>query len=88
VVGASVSQIILLLSKDFIRLVFIAFIIAVPFVWFAASKWLENYAYKTNISIWVFALGGAIMLAMAMLVLLLRTYKAAVANPVKSLRTE
>jgi predicted permease len=88
VVGASISQIILLLSKDFIRLVFIAFIIAVPVVWFAATKWLENFAYKTNISIWVFALGGVIMLAMAMLVLLLRTYKAAVANPVKSLRTE
>lgn len=88
VIGASISQIILLLSKDFIKLVIIAFIIAVPIVWFAANKWLENFAYKTNISVWVFVIGGAIMLLMAMLILLLRTYKAAAANPVESLRSE
>lgn len=88
VIGASISQIILLLSKDFIKLVILAFIIAVPIVWFAANKWLENFAYKTNISVWIFLIGGAIMLLMAMAVLLLRTYKAAAANPVKSLRSE
>jgi ABC-type antimicrobial peptide transport system permease subunit len=88
VIGARVSQIILLLSKDFIKLVMIAFIIAVPIVWFAANKWLENFAYKTNLSVWIFLIGGAIMLLMAMFVLLLRTYKAAAANPVESLRSE
>ncbi len=88
IVGASVSQIITLLSKDFLKLILIAFIIAVPIVWFAANKWLQNFAYKTNVSVWVFLIGGAIMLAMAMLVLLLRTYKAAAANPVESLRSE
>jgi len=88
VVGASVTQIVSLLSKDFIRLVIIAFVIAIPIVWFAANKWLQNFAYKTNVSVWVFLGGGAIMLIMALFVLLLRTYKAAIANPVKSLRTE
>jgi len=88
VIGASISQIVLLLSKDFIKLIVIAFIIAVPIVWFAANKWLENFAYRTNLNAWVFVAGGSIMLIMAMLVLLIRTYKAAVANPIKSLRTE
>jgi ABC-type antimicrobial peptide transport system permease subunit len=88
VIGASVSQIILLLSKDFIRLVLIAFIIAVPVVYYAANKWLQNFAYRTNVNVWVFLIGGVIMLAMAMIVLLLKTYKAATANPVESLHTE
>jgi predicted permease len=88
VIGARASQIVLLLSKDFIRLIAIAFIIAVPIVWYAAGIWLENFAYKTTVSIWVFLAGGSIMLAMAMAVLLLRTYKAAAANPVRSLRNE
>lgn len=88
VVGASVSQIITLLSKDFLKLVLIAFIIAVPIVWFAANKWLQNFAFKIDLSVWLFIIGGLIMLFPAMVILLLRTYKAAAANPVESLRSE
>jgi len=66
----------------------IAFIIAIPIAWWGGNKWLQNFSYKTNINIWIFMLGGAIMFAMALLILCLRTFKAAAANPVKSLRTE
>ncbi|MEO9069687.1 MAG: FtsX-like permease family protein, partial [Ginsengibacter sp.] len=88
VVGASVSQIITLLSKDFLKLIFLAFIIAIPIVWIAANKWLENFAFKIHLSLWLFILGGIMMLLLAFIILLLRTYKAAAANPVESLRTE
>jgi ABC-type antimicrobial peptide transport system permease subunit len=88
VIGATISQIILLLSKDFIKLVTLAFLIAVPLAWWGASKWLQNFAYRTEVSWWVFVTGGAVMLIMALLVLIARTFKAASANPVKSLRTE
>lgn len=88
VVGASVPQIITLLSKDFLKLVLLAFIIAIPIVWFAANKWLQNYAFKIDLSIWLFIIGGIIMLFPALAILLLRTYKAANLNPVESLRNE
>ncbi|HLK31215.1 MAG TPA: FtsX-like permease family protein [Puia sp.] len=88
VIGASVTQIISLLSKDFLKLVLIAFVIAIPIAWWGGHKWLESFSYKTNISIWMFALGGCIMFAMALLILCLRTFKAATVNPVKSLRSE
>jgi len=88
VIGASITQIISLLSKDFLKLVLIAFLIAVPIAWWGASEWLQNFAYKTDISIWIFILGGFIMFAMALIILCIRTFKAAAANPVKSLRTE
>jgi ABC-type antimicrobial peptide transport system permease subunit len=87
-VGASVPQIINLLSKDFLKLVLLAFIIAIPIVWFAANKWLQNYAFKIDLSIWLFIIGGIIMLFPALAILLLRTYKAANLNPVESLRNE
>jgi hypothetical protein len=88
VIGASVTQIISLLSKDFLKLVLVAFIIAIPIAWWGSYEWLQNFAYKTNISAWIFLSGGLIMFAMALLILCIRTYKAANANPVKSLRTE
>lgn len=88
VIGASVTQLVTLLSKDFLQLVVIAFIIAVPVAWWGANKWLQNFAYKTEISWWVFLSGGMIMFATALLVLGIRTFKAASANPVESLRTE
>src|SRR6185437_14259077 len=88
VVGASVPQIISLLAKDFLKLVILAFIIAVPIVWIAANKWLQNFAFKIELSVWFFIIGGLIMLSLALLILLLRTYKAATANPVESLRSE
>ena len=88
IVGASVTQIISLLSKDFLRLVLIAFVIAVPIVWFAANRWLQNFAFKIDLSIWIFILGGCFMMLSALVILFLRTYKAATANPVESLRNE
>lgn len=88
VLGASVKQIVQLVSKDFILLVLLAFVIAVPLAWFGMSKWLENFAYRIAISWWVFLLAGALMILIALLTLAFQTIKAAVANPVKSLRTE
>lgn len=88
VIGASVAQLVALLSKDFLQLVVIAFIIAVPLAWWGADKWLRNFAYKTEISWWIFLSGGLVMFATALLVLGIRTFKAASANPVDSLRTE
>jgi putative ABC transport system permease protein len=88
VIGASVVQIISLLSKDFLKLLLIAFLIAVPISWYSSNKWLENFAYRTEIAWWIFLAGGLIMVIMAMLVLVLRTVRVATANPVNSLRTE
>jgi len=88
VIGASVSQIISLLSKDFLQLIIIAFLIAVPIAWYSGNKWLENFAYRTQLSWWIFAAGGSLMFFMALLILVMRTLKVATANPVTSLRTE
>lgn len=88
VIGASVFQIISLLSKEFLKLVLLAFIIAVPIAWYGANKWLENFAYRTTLSWWVFMAGGTIMFLIALIILILKTFIAATSNPVKSLRTE
>ncbi len=88
VLGASTGHIVSILSKDFIRLVFIASIIAIPFSWWAMSKWLDNYAYKTPVSWWVFILSTLFMMAIALITLSIQTIKAASANPVESLKTE
>lgn len=88
VLGASVAQIVSLLSKDFLQLIIVAFVIAVPITWYGSNQWLQNFAYKTDLSWWIFFAGGLIMLLMALFVLGIRTFKAAAANPVKSLRTE
>jgi ABC-type antimicrobial peptide transport system permease subunit len=88
VLGASVTQIIALLSKDFIRLVALAFVIAVPIAWYAARQWLRNFAYATGLSWWLFVIAGALMLVIALVILSIRAAKAALANPVKSLRME
>ncbi|MEP7373278.1 MAG: ABC transporter permease [Chitinophagaceae bacterium] len=88
ILGASVSNIISVLSTDFIRLVFIAFLIAAPLAWWVIYKWLEEYAYRTSLSWWVFAISGFSLLFIALITLSIQTIKAATANPVKSLRTE
>jgi ABC-type antimicrobial peptide transport system permease subunit len=88
VLGASVSQIVSLISKDFILLVLFAFVIAAPLAWIGMNKWLQNFAFRTNISWWIFVSGGTIMIVIALLTLAFQTIKAAMANPVKSLRTE
>jgi putative ABC transport system permease protein len=64
------------------------FIIAIPIVWLAANKWLQNFAFKINLTVWLFITGGLIILLPVLVILLLRTYKAATANPVDSLRSE
>jgi ABC-type antimicrobial peptide transport system permease subunit len=88
VLGASVTQITAILSKEFLLLVAIAFAIATPFSWWASYAWLQDFAYKTTLSWWVFVLGGGALLLIALIVICLRTFRAAAANPVKSLRSE
>ncbi|MEP7373272.1 MAG: FtsX-like permease family protein [Chitinophagaceae bacterium] len=88
VVGASVSGIVNLLSKDFVKLVLIAFVIAIPIVWWAMDKWLQEYAYRIHISWWMFGLAGLIALAIAIATVSFQAIKAAITNPVRSLRTE
>jgi putative ABC transport system permease protein len=88
VLGASVQNIVLLLSKDFIRLVLIAFIISTPIAWYAMSGWLQDFAYRIDISLWVFAMAGGGALLIALLTVSYQSVKAALANPVKSLRSE
>ncbi len=88
VLGASVSGIVQLISKDFLKLVIIAIIIAVPVSWWAMNKWLAGFAYRINIGWEVFALAGCIALLIALATISFQAIKAAMANPVKSLRTE
>jgi len=88
VLGASVKQVTQMLSKEFVKLVLIASIIAFPVAWWAMNKWLQNFAYRINISWWVFAIAGLAALLIALLTVSFQAIKAAVANPVKSLRTE
>ena len=88
VLGASVSGITSLLSKDFIKLVLIALVIASPIAWFGMHKWLQGFAYRIDIGIWVFILAGVLAILIALLTVSFQAIKAAVANPVKSLRSE
>jgi putative ABC transport system permease protein len=88
VLGASVSSVTMLLSKDFIKLVCIAVVIAIPVAWFVMNKWLQDFAYRINIEWWMFALAGLLALIIALLTISFQSIKAAIANPVKSLRTE
>ena len=88
VLGASVQQLLLLISKEFLKLVGIAFLIAVPVTWWAMTNWLQHYEYRINISLWLFAIVGVFVLLLTLVIVSLNTIKAAVANPVKSLRTE
>ncbi|MGB7393539.1 MAG: ABC transporter permease [Pricia sp.] len=88
VLGASVSSITLLLTKDFMKLVLISFLIATPIAWWFLREWLENYAYKIDLGIWFFAAAGLLAMLIALLTVGSKTIKAAMQNPVKSLRTE
>jgi putative ABC transport system permease protein len=88
VLGASEAGIVALLSKDFIRLVLISLVIAFPVAWYAMNEWLKGFAYRINISWWVFVFAGMISLSVALITVSFQAIRAAVANPVKSLRTE
>ena len=86
--GATVSEILIMLNKDFLKRVAIAFIIATPIAYYAMSKWLENFAYKTELSWWIFALAGALTLGIALVTVSLQSWRAATRNPVEALRYE
>ena len=88
VIGATITQLILLLSRDFLKLIGLAILIALPIAWWGSWKWLGNFAYKTSLSWWVFVAGGASLLFIALLILCIRTLRAATANPVTALRSE
>lgn len=88
VLGASVQQIVTTLSTDFIKLVAVALIIATPLAYIAANKWLQNYPYRIMLSWWLFASAGILVIAVALITTGFQSVKSAMANPVKSLRTE
>jgi len=88
VLGASVSAIIKLLSMDFLKLIFIAIVVAIPAAWYMMDKWLQDFAYKINIGWTVFLIAGSLAMLIAILTISFQSVKAAIANPVKSLRTE
>lgn len=88
VLGADVSNIVAMISKDFLKLVLIASVIAFPIAWWAMHKWLQDFAYRVNISWWVFAFAAVTAIIIALLTISFQAIKAAVANPVESLRTE
>ena len=88
VLGASVGQLVVLLSSDLLKLVLIAFFIAAPIAWWIMHRWLDNYAYRTSIGIWLFALSGLVMLLVAVITLSTQKIRSALANPAESLRSE
>ncbi|GHB83696.1 ABC transporter permease [Persicitalea jodogahamensis] len=88
VLGASVGSIVALLSQDFLKLVLVAIIIASPIAWYAMNAWLADFAYKIEISWWIFALAGGLAICIALLTVSYQSIKAALMNPVKSLRSD
>jgi putative ABC transport system permease protein len=88
VMGASVSAIVHLLSKEFMQLLFIAFVLASPVAWYVMDRWLQDFSYRTSITWWIFVVAGIIAILVALLTVSYQAVKAAVANPVDSLRTE
>ena len=88
VLGASISNIIVILTKDFVKLVLIAAVIAFPIAWWAMYNWLQNFAYHIEIKWWVFAMAGIVAITIALLTISYQTIRAALMNPVKSLKSE
>jgi ABC-type antimicrobial peptide transport system permease subunit len=88
VLGASVAHISYLMSRDFLRLVLIAFLIAAPIAWWAMENWLKDYPYRVSIHWWVFALAGLLAVLIALVTVSYQSVRAALANPVISLRSE
>jgi len=86
--GANVLEIMLLLNKDFLKWVTIAYILAIPVAYFSMNKWLENFAYKTTLSWWIFAVAGVLALGIALLTVSWQSWRAATRNPVEALRYE
>jgi putative ABC transport system permease protein len=88
VLGATISNLVAMLSKDFLILVIVSAVFAFPFAWWAMHKWLQDFAYRISIEWWVFLLAGLIAILIALITVSFQAIKAAMANPVKSLRSE
>jgi len=88
VLGADINDIVTMLTKDFLKLVAVAALIAFPLAWWAMHKWLQDFAYRVNVAWWVFALSAIIAALIALFTISFQAIKAAIANPVKSLRME
>ena len=88
ILGASVTSVTVMLGKDFVKLVAIATMIAIPVSWLVMEKWLQEFAYRISIEWWMFLLSGCIAILIALITVSFQAIKAAIANPVKSLRTE
>ncbi len=86
--GARISEVLIMLNKDFVKWVAIAFVIATPIAWYAMNKWLQNFAYKTELSWWIFALAGLLALGIALITVSWQSWRAATRNPVEALRYE
>jgi putative ABC transport system permease protein len=86
--GAHTSEVMTMLNRDFVKWVAIAFIIATPIAWYAMNKWLESFAYRTELSWWIFALAGLLALVIALITVSWQSWKAATRNPVEALRYE
>lgn len=86
--GANISEILVMLNRDFIKWIVVAFVLATPIAWYAMHRWLENFAYKTTLSWWIFALAGVLALGIALLTVSWQSWKAATRNPVEALRYE
>jgi len=86
--GATIGQVVAMVNLDFIKWIAIAFVIAIPVGWYAMHRWLENFAYKTGLSWWIFVLAGLLALGIAILTVSLQSWKAAIRNPVETLRYE
>jgi putative ABC transport system permease protein len=88
VLGASVSGLVRMLSMDFIKLVFISLFIASPLAWYFMNKWLQSFAYRTELHWWILAIAGIVAILIAFVTISFQSIKAALANPVKNLRSE
>jgi len=86
--GARITEVIAMLNKDFVIMIFISFFIATPIGWIALHKWLQTFAYKTEVNWWIFALAGIIALCIALLTVSWQSWRAATRNPVEALRYE
>ncbi|HEY3390876.1 MAG TPA: FtsX-like permease family protein, partial [Prolixibacteraceae bacterium] len=86
--GATIAEVITLLNRNFVKWVAIAFVIATPIAWYSMNRWLENFAYKTELSWWIFVLAGLLALGIALLTVSWQSWKAATRNPVEALRYE
>ena len=86
--GASVQHVLFLLSKDFLLLVLVSFVLAIPVTWWIMHNWLQDFAYRIDIKWWVFGIAGLLAILIAIVTISLQALKAALANPVQSLRTE